>query len=59
MATERGLVCDSCQEQVGIHDCGLCDSPIRDDDFIYCRSHSQTDSEHFHQLCADNSQREV
>ncbi len=50
-AIEQGLCCDSCQEDVGVHSCAKCGKRFEDGDTIYCKPHSQTDSDHYHEDC--------
>lgn len=38
---ERGVVCNSCQEEVNLHRCNKCGGRFEDDDEIYCEHHSQ------------------
>jgi hypothetical protein len=49
--TERGLCCDSCQEDVNMHGCWNCRKQFYDGDEMYCISKSQTDCEHYHLDC--------
>lgn len=48
---ERGICCDSCQEEVNIHGCAKCGKMFEDGDEVYCRDHSHHDAEHYHLGC--------
>jgi len=54
--TERGLCCESCQEDVNCYRCAYCGKEFWDDDEIYCIHHSQSDSEHLHKKCKEHSE---
>ena len=47
----RGLCCDSCQEEVNCHGCWGCGKSFVDGDEIFCKHHSQSDCEHYHKDC--------
>ena len=47
----RGLCCNSCQEEVNLHGCWKCHFKFCEDDEIYCINHSQSDCEHYHIEC--------
>lgn len=51
IAVERGLCCDSCQEEVNVHGCWKCKEDFIDGDKMICINHSQTDCEHYHPQC--------
>ena len=55
-AINHGICCESCQEDVNVHRCEKCLLPFGDEDVIYCVSHSQTDSEHYHEECKPPTQ---
>lgn len=46
-----GLCCNSCQENVDIHACVSCGKGFNEDDVIYCKHHSHTDCQHYHESC--------
>ncbi len=50
-ASYRGVCCDSCQEEVAIHNCKGCGDVIQDGQSIYCEHHSHSDCEHYHEEC--------
>ena len=49
--SEYGLCCESCQEDVNVHRCFKCFQRFEDQDIIFCKPHSQSDSEHCHEKC--------
>ena len=50
-AINRGICCDSCQEEVNLHGCWKCKIEFVDGEEIYCKHHSQSDCEHYHESC--------
>ena len=52
-ASYRGVCCDSCQEEVAIHNCKGCGDVIQDGQEIYCESHSHC--QHYHEECKPNT----
>ncbi len=50
-AEERGICCNSCQEEVNLHSCKSCGLKFEDGDIIYCEHHSQEDCMHYHEMC--------
>ena len=47
----RGICCDSCQEEVNVHGCWSCGETFNEGEIIYCIHHSQSDCEHYHEAC--------
>lgn len=52
-AVFRGLVCDSCQENINFDRCMFCGSKFMEEDIMYCIPHSQMDSEHMCIKCCE------
>lgn len=48
---DRGICCNSCQENVNIHGCEQCMHSFEGGDRIICVHHSQRDCEHYHVSC--------
>ncbi len=48
---EYGICCNSCQEDVNDHGCFKCSKPFENGDTVYCKYHSHSDCEHFHENC--------
>jgi hypothetical protein len=53
ICTDYGLCCNSCQENVNVHRCSICNLPFDDGDEIYCKNHSHRDCEHYHLSCIE------
>lgn len=56
-ASERGICCDSCQEEVNLHKCKKCEGRFEDEDEIYCESQGRFDNNHYHILCKPKEER--
>jgi hypothetical protein len=56
-ARERGICCDSCQEDVNVHACNFCGKRFNDRDIIFCEYHSQTDCMHYHEDCKPKEEK--
>ncbi len=50
-AINHGICCDSCQEDVNVHGCAKCRANFMDGDTVYCKHHSHSDCEHYHEHC--------
>jgi len=45
------ICCASCQEPVNVHGCAKCGKDFDEGDTFYCKYHSMSDCEHFHEEC--------
>jgi hypothetical protein len=48
---ERGIVCNSCQENVNVHGCEKCRGSFQDRDAIYCKDSSREGARQWHKRC--------
>lgn len=58
---ERGVCCNTCQEDVNMHGCSICGNPFHDDEEIYCNHELRrgiSDTEHCHIKCKDEFDKE-
>jgi len=57
-AINQGLCCDSCQEDVNVHGCIVCEQGFVAGEIIYCKHHSHSDCEHYHEHCKPKEEKE-
>lgn len=54
---DYGICCESCQENVNVHGCESCGITFKEGEEIYCKHHSHSDCEHYHEHCKPKEEK--